>query len=121
MKQQNKQQRFTFVKSSLHTQTTILRSPKKKITIITMKISLIALASVVSTASAFMVGVAPPVIIYSTAPSTTTTTTQLQAARADASVAIKAALDASKKYGATSPEARVAWATVEEIDSSDNR
>jgi hypothetical protein len=80
----------------------------------TMKISLLALAYVASTASAFM-GVAPPQasVVRSAA-------TQLQA-RADASVAIKAALAASKKFGATSPEARVAWATVEEIDSSDNR
>eukprot|EP00562_Extubocellulus_spinifer_P032527 CAMPEP_0178731750 /NCGR_PEP_ID=MMETSP0699-20121125/30201_1 /TAXON_ID=265572 /ORGANISM="Extubocellulus spinifer, Strain CCMP396" /LENGTH=203 /DNA_ID=CAMNT_0020383827 /DNA_START=211 /DNA_END=823 /DNA_ORIENTATION=- len=35
--------------------------------------------------------------------------TSLRAARPDASAAIKEALDASKKYGATSPEARVAW------------
>lgn len=74
-----------------------------------MKISLIALACVTSTASAFM-GVVAPI----------RTPTHLQA-RADASAAIKAALDASKKFGATSPEARVAWDTVEEIDASDNR
>jgi hypothetical protein len=41
--------------------------------------------------------------------------------RPDATEAIKVALDASKKFGATSVEARVAWDTVEEIDSSDNR
>jgi hypothetical protein len=43
------------------------------------------------------------------------------AARPDASAAIKEALEASKKFGATSPEARVAWDIVEEMDSSDNR
>ena len=43
------------------------------------------------------------------------------AARADATSAIQEALEASKKYGATSPEARVAWDIVEEIDASDNR
>lgn len=45
---------------------------------------------------------------------------QLQA-RPDSSAAVAAALEATQKYGATSPEARVAWDTVEEIDSSDNR
>mmetsp|Transcript_7916 Transcript_7916/g.18728 ORF Transcript_7916/g.18728 Transcript_7916/m.18728 type:complete len:244 (+) Transcript_7916:7-738(+) len=42
------------------------------------------------------------------------------AARPDASAAIKEALEASKKFGATSSEARVAWDIVEEMDSSDN-
>ena len=41
--------------------------------------------------------------------------------RADSSAAIEAALDASKKYGASSPEARVLWDIVEEMDASDNR
>jgi len=41
--------------------------------------------------------------------------------RPDTSSAVQAALEASEKYGATSPEARVAWDTVEEMDSSDNR
>jgi hypothetical protein len=35
--------------------------------------------------------------------------------------AIAAAMAASKKYGPASPEARVAWDTVEEINASDNR
>jgi CP12 domain len=81
-----------------------------------MKISLSAalIACVAcSTASAFMGVVAPGLAVVRTP-------THLQA-RADASAAIKAALDASKKFGATSPEARVAWDTVEEIDASDNR
>lgn len=46
--------------------------------------------------------------------------TQLQS-RTDSSDAVKAALEASKQYGATSKEARLAWEAVEEIDSSDNR
>jgi hypothetical protein len=37
-----------------------------------------------------------------------------------ASKALKAALEASKKFGSTSPEARVAWDVVEEINASDN-
>lgn len=35
--------------------------------------------------------------------------------------AIQAAMDASKKYGAASKEARVLWDIVEEMDASDNR
>ncbi|KAL3928676.1 MAG: hypothetical protein SGBAC_012547 [Bacillariaceae sp.] len=46
-------------------------------------------------------------------------TTTLQA-RADSSKLIEEALAASKKFGASSPEARLAWETVEEVDSSDN-
>lgn len=34
--------------------------------------------------------------------------------------AIEAAMEASKKYGASSPEARVLWDIVEEMDASDN-
>ena len=42
-------------------------------------------------------------------------------ARPDSSAAIEAAMAATKKYGATSPEARMAWEAVEEIDSSGTR
>ena len=42
-------------------------------------------------------------------------------ARADSSDLVKQALEASKKFGASSPEARLAWEAVEEVDSSDNR
>lgn len=35
--------------------------------------------------------------------------------------AIQAAMEASKNFGASSPEARVAWDAVEEITSSDDR
>jgi hypothetical protein len=41
--------------------------------------------------------------------------------RPDATAAIQAALEASKTHGPTSPEARVAWGAVEEMDASDNR
>ena len=41
--------------------------------------------------------------------------------RVDSSEAVKAAMEASKKFGPTSPEARMAWETVEEMDSSDTR
>ena len=41
--------------------------------------------------------------------------------RTDSSDLIQQALAASKKYGASSPEARLAWEAVEEVDSADNR
>ena len=47
--------------------------------------------------------------------------TRLAESRVDASDLIKEAMEISKKYGASSPEARVAWDAVEEVDASDNR
>ncbi|CAJ1934399.1 unnamed protein product [Cylindrotheca closterium] len=44
----------------------------------------------------------------------------LRQTRVDTSELIEEALAASKKYGASSPEARLAWEVVEEIDASDN-
>ena len=41
--------------------------------------------------------------------------------RVDSSEMIEAALAASKEFGPTSKEARVAWDQVEEMDASDNR
>mmetsp|Transcript_23715 Transcript_23715/g.43046 ORF Transcript_23715/g.43046 Transcript_23715/m.43046 type:complete len:235 (-) Transcript_23715:241-945(-) len=41
-------------------------------------------------------------------------------ARPDTSKQVEAALEASHKYGPTSPEARIAWEAVEEMDASDN-
>lgn len=41
-------------------------------------------------------------------------------ARPDTSGLVKEAMEASKKYGATSKEARLAWETVEEMDASTN-
>eukprot|EP00526_Cylindrotheca_closterium_P020672 CAMPEP_0113610790 /NCGR_PEP_ID=MMETSP0017_2-20120614/5213_1 /TAXON_ID=2856 /ORGANISM="Cylindrotheca closterium" /LENGTH=208 /DNA_ID=CAMNT_0000519699 /DNA_START=86 /DNA_END=712 /DNA_ORIENTATION=- /assembly_acc=CAM_ASM_000147 len=46
-------------------------------------------------------------------------TTQLFA-RADSADLVAEALAASKEFGASSPEARLAWEAVEEVDSSDN-
>ena len=47
--------------------------------------------------------------------------TSLRAERGDSTSAIKEAIEASRKYGPSSPEARVAWDIVEEINASDNR
>lgn len=74
--------------------------------IIIMKLSLIALLT--GYASAF----AP-------APMDKASTALFE--RVDSSAAVKAALEASKKYGPTSKEAAVAWDIVEELDASDNR
>jgi hypothetical protein len=45
----------------------------------------------------------------------------LLAARVDTTNLVQEALAASKEFGASSKEARLAWETVEEMDSSDNR
>jgi len=79
-----------------------------------MKLSLALVSLMAAASSAFVI------------PSTTSMRSarmQLAASavRPDASAAIQAALEASKKYGPTSPEARVAWDAVEEMDASDNR
>lgn len=74
---------------------------------LTMKLT-IAL-SLLASASAFMTQTAPAF------------TTRLHTARVDASDAIQQALEASRKYGAASPEAKVAWDAVEEISAADNR
>ncbi len=75
----------------------------------TIKMKLISIAILASTASAF----APSI-------SHGGRSTALYE-RADSSAAIEAALEASKTYGATSPEAALAWEIVEELDASDNR
>jgi CP12 domain len=41
--------------------------------------------------------------------------------RPDVTKAVAAAVDAAKKFGPASPEARLAWETVEELSASDNR
>ena len=47
--------------------------------------------------------------------------TALNLERGDSSAgAIEAAMAASRDFGATSKEARIAWETVEEINASDN-
>ncbi len=47
--------------------------------------------------------------------------TALSLERGNASEAISAAMEASRTFGPTSQEARVAWDIVEEINASDNR
>ena len=49
------------------------------------------------------------------------TSSALLASRIDSSDLVAEALEISKKFGATSPEARLAWEAVEEVDASDNR
>ena len=44
-----------------------------------------------------------------------------KAAKVDSADLVKEAIQISKKFGATSPEARLAWEAVEEVDASDNR
>mmetsp|Transcript_40426 Transcript_40426/g.121806 ORF Transcript_40426/g.121806 Transcript_40426/m.121806 type:complete len:153 (-) Transcript_40426:1272-1730(-) len=44
----------------------------------------------------------------------------LSNARVDSADAVNAAMEASEKFGKTSPEARSAWDIVEEMDASDN-
>jgi hypothetical protein len=57
---------------------------------------------------------------FSPAPLGARRSVSLYSTRPDTSEYIAAALEASKTYGATSKEARLAWATVEEMDSADN-
>lgn len=71
-----------------------------------MKFSALFFAALASTSSAFVVQ--------------PTSRMALQLAAAEPG-AIATALEVSKKFGATSPEARLAWAEVEEMDSRDNR
>jgi hypothetical protein len=52
---------------------------------------------------------------------TTTKSTMALFDRVDSSDLVKEALEISKKFGASSPEARLAWETVEEVEASDNR
>ena len=52
--------------------------------------------------------------------STTSTSTALFAT-VDTRSAVRQALDISKKFGVTSPEARVAWDAVEEMRANDDR
>merc|ERR550539_1407446 len=52
--------------------------------------------------------------------STTIMTSRHMSTRADSSALVEEALKISKEFGATSPEARLAWEAVEEVDASDN-
>ncbi|CAB9507090.1 expressed unknown protein [Seminavis robusta] len=60
--------------------------------------------------------------VHGFAPSTVgfrATTSLKSVDRPDASAAIEAAMAATKEFGATSTEARMAWETVEEMDAAD--
>lgn len=84
-------------------------------------LSLLGAAFGLRTAAAF--GIArPPAAVTSTSGSRQRLWASAGAeTRPDATDAIQAALEASRKYGATSPEARVAWDAVEDMDARDNR
>lgn len=72
-----------------------------------MKIYLASIALLVASAHGF----APvPIGVRSRAPTAL--------CMSDSETAIKDAMAASKKHGATSPEARAAWDIVEEIDAA---
>ena len=79
---------------------------------IIMKISVALLSAFLASSEAFS-----PISRYAGR----TTTTNLYNARADTADMVQEALDASKKFGATSKEAMLAWEAVEEVDASDNR
>jgi hypothetical protein len=76
-----------------------------------MKISVALLSAFLASSEAFS-----PISRYAGR----TTTTNLYNARADTADMVQEALDASKKFGATSKEAMLAWEAVEEVDASDN-
>lgn len=80
---------------------------------------LLAFLSITSTVAFVMV--APTMHTTSSSVMRTTPTTKLYSTRPDATTAIQSAMEASKKFGSTSPEARLAWEAVEEMDASDNR
>jgi len=80
-----------------------------------MKIALAA--SLLCLSPAAVAGFAPL-----TTPRSASTQLRMSAPSTEAtSDAISAAVAASRKYGAASPEARLAWEAVEEINASDNR
>lgn len=74
-----------------------------------LALSVVAIATLAGTSSAFVVVVAP------------TTTPSSSSSRLFAnSKNIRAAMDATEVYGISSPQARLAWETVEECDASTN-
>ena len=80
-----------------------------------MKFSLTAL-----TTTLWLAGSASAFLAPSPFSAQVRTATLVLQSRTDASAAIQAAQEASAKFGPTSPEAKVAWDTVEEMDASDN-
>jgi hypothetical protein len=84
-----------------------------------MKVSLL-LISFFASASGFVPRVAGPTFAVSSAPRwrmVANPATQ----RPDVTQAVADAVSAAKRHGAASPEARLAWETVEELSASDNR
>eukprot|EP00553_Chaetoceros_curvisetus_P006609 CAMPEP_0204618520 /NCGR_PEP_ID=MMETSP0717-20131115/5129_1 /ASSEMBLY_ACC=CAM_ASM_000666 /TAXON_ID=230516 /ORGANISM="Chaetoceros curvisetus" /LENGTH=232 /DNA_ID=CAMNT_0051632277 /DNA_START=39 /DNA_END=740 /DNA_ORIENTATION=- len=79
-----------------------------------MKITIASVLLLAASASAF----APAMNRNINIPSTTST--RLFVERGNSSDAIQDAIEASKRYGPTSQQARVAWDIVEEINASDN-
>ena len=78
-----------------------------------MKFFLATLAAVLATSSTDA--------FTSTLASSGRVSTSMANARVDTADVVAEALEISKKFGATSAEARLAWENVEEMDSSDNR
>jgi hypothetical protein len=89
-------------------QTTAHNTHRQIIIIMKLTLSLAFLAATAHGFSPAAFGVRRSTLLQSTA-------------RPDSSVLIQDALAASKKFGAASSEARLAWEAVEEVDSSDNR
>uniref|UniRef100_A0A7S4I4P3 CP12 domain-containing protein n=1 Tax=Odontella aurita TaxID=265563 RepID=A0A7S4I4P3_9STRA len=71
----------------------------------------------ITVSSAF---VTSPAFVTSSLPSVAGTTALFGSSRPDSSDAVKAAMEASEKFGSQSKEARLAWEAVEEVDASDN-
>jgi len=71
--------------------------------------------------SAALVLTATAVHAFSPMPMGVRNSVRLYSTRPDTTEYVAAALEASKKYGATSKEARLAWEQVEEMDAADNR
>mmetsp|Transcript_52248 Transcript_52248/g.126260 ORF Transcript_52248/g.126260 Transcript_52248/m.126260 type:complete len:84 (+) Transcript_52248:233-484(+) len=79
----------------------------------------ISTLAIVAAVAASVIGVSA--FVPSSLRQTTGRPTFLSSTRADSADLIKEALEISKKFGASSPEARLAWEAVEEVDAADNR
>lgn len=87
----------------------------------TQLLSFVSINTMKISAAALVLAVAASVDAFSPAPLGVRSSVRLYSARPDTTEYVAAALEASKKYGATSKEARIAWEAVEEIDAADNR
>jgi len=72
-------------------------------------------------AAALVLAVAAAVDAFSPSPIGVRKSLRLYNVRPDTSDYVAAALEASRNFGPTSKEARLAWEKVEEMDASDNR